>query len=79
MPKKPIGEMTVDKRKHNPGRPRKLSERDEHAVIRQVAVLRDTDGNFSSKKLKLPAGMVHCGPDELIRRVLKRHGCTYHN
>ena len=77
--KKPIGEMTVDKRKHNPGRPRKLSERDERAMIRQVAALRETEGNFSCKKLKLSAGMVHCGSDELIRRVLKRHGYTYRN
>ena len=39
--KKPICEMTVDERKHNPGRPRKLSERDERAIIRQVAMFRE--------------------------------------
>ena len=63
--KKPIGERRVDKRRHNPGRTRKLSERDED--------------NFFCKKLKLSAELVHRGSDELIRHVIKRHGYSYRN
>ena len=34
------GDAIFDKRKHNKGRPRKISERDKRNLIRQIAVLR---------------------------------------
>ena len=56
--KKAIGGDTIfDKRKHNKGRPRKISERDKRNLIRQIAVLRRVEGSsFTAKCLCVAAG-----------------------
>ena len=48
--KKNPNELSVDKRKQNKGRPKKLTSRDERLVVRQVTVLRKESANFTSKK-----------------------------
>ena len=45
-----------DGRTLNKGRPRKLSERDRRALLRQIPKLRNTVGFFSTKRLRLAAG-----------------------
>ena len=38
---------TVDKRKHNHGRPRKISPRDKHLILRQISILREQYGFYT--------------------------------
>lgn len=60
------------------GRPRKLSERDERLLLRQIDVLRRQEGSFTVKRLMLEAGIdartVSC---KTVRRLLHRHGYKY--
>ena len=45
--KRPIDEVTTfDKRKHNKGRPRKLSIREERNIMRHLRICRTTVGSF---------------------------------
>ena len=61
----------------NSGRERKLSNRDERAIIRALLSLTELEGNFSARRVQVMAGMehVHVRP---IRRVLNRHAYAYH-
>ena len=60
------------------GRPRKLIERDERLLLRQIDVPRRQDGSFTVKRLMLEAGIdartVSC---KTVRRLLHRHGYKY--
>ena len=60
------------------GRPRKLSERDEESLLRQIDVLRRQGGSFTVKRLMLEAGIdartISC---KTVRRLLHRHGYKY--
>ena len=38
---------TIDKRKHNHGRPRKISPRDKHLILRQISILREQNGLYT--------------------------------
>ena len=38
---------TVDKGKHNHGRPRKISPRDKHLILRQISILREQYGFYT--------------------------------
>ena len=49
---KPIDAVADDKRKQNPGRPRKLSTRDTRAIVREIPRLRESVGSFTYKTLK---------------------------
>jgi hypothetical protein len=44
-----IDDPIVDKRKHNKGRPQKLSERDKRNIMRQVEILHRDYGYFTTK------------------------------
>ncbi len=56
--KLPINDVaTFDKRKHNKGRPRKLSIRDERNIIRHLRLCRTTIGYFSASRLRTMAGV----------------------
>ena len=56
--KLPINEVaTFDKRKHNKGRPRKLSICDERNIIRHLRLCRTTIGYFSASRLRTMAGI----------------------
>jgi hypothetical protein len=76
MKKKPDDE-TEDKRRYNPGRPVKLNERDERAILREAERLRETEGHFTSKRVKLLAGVDENISVETVRRVFRRSGLRY--
>ncbi len=73
--KLPINDVaTFDKRKHNKGRPRKLSIRDERNIIRHLRLCRTTIGYFSASRLRTMAGISPDVSPWCIRRILNRHG-----
>lgn len=53
----PVGEITVDRRHFNKGRPKILTDRDGRNIIRQVNILRETTGIFSSRHIQQKAGI----------------------
>ena len=76
--KGPIDEVTTfDKRKHNKGRPRKLSIREERNIIRHLRICRTTVGSFSASRLRAMAGISPDVSPWCIRRTLNRHGYRY--
>lgn len=66
-----IGDIVIDKRKNNKGRPPKLSVRDHRNILRQAEILRNDYGYFTSKRLKVFAGIAPDVSVEAIRRVLR--------
>ena len=60
------------------GRSRKLSERNERSLLRQIDVLQRQEGSFTIKRLMFEAGIdartVSC---KTVRRLLHRHGYKY--
>eukprot|EP00794_Sanderia_malayensis_P010595 gene10595-11716_t len=75
--KRPIEDTTVDKRKNNKGRPPKLTVRDKRNILRQVEILRRDYGYFTTKRLKVFAGVSPDISDETVRRVLRKAGFKY--
>ena len=75
--KRKIDDSVIDKRKHNKGRPQKLSERDKRNIMRQVEILRRDYGYFTTKRLKVFAGVSADISDETVRRVLRANGLKY--
>ena len=73
-----IDDSVVDNRKYNKGRPEKLTERDKHNIIRQVEILRRDYGYFTTKRLKIFAGVLKDVSDETVRRVLRANGSNTH-
>ena len=72
------GDAIFDKRKHNKGRPHKISERDKRNLIRQIAVLRRVEGSsFTAKRLCVAAGLCYNISDMTVRRCLYEHGYGY--
>ena len=60
------------------GRPRKLNERDERLLLRQIDVLRRQEGSFSVKRLMVQAGIdARTVSSKTVRRLLHRHGYKY--
>ena len=72
---KPLADKTVDKRKHNHDRPRKISPRDKRLILRQIRILREQYGFFTIKRLGDSAGVRKNVSDETMTRVL--HGAAY--
>ena len=64
-----------DKRWNNNGRPRKLTDRDRRALLRQIPILRKECGSFTVKRMRVAAGIRANVCDETIRRVL--HSADY--
>ena len=75
--KKTIGSTAIDKRKSNPGRPPKLNARDKRAILRQVEVLRSSVGHFTSKHVRIQAGIGPNVADECVRLVLRKSELKY--
>ena len=75
--KKPIKNTVIDKRKYNPGRLPKLSKRDKRSIIRQVEVLRHSVGHFTSRHVRVSAGIGSRVSDETVRRVMRSDGLNY--
>ena len=68
-----------DKRKPNPGRPRKLTDRDERAINQEIPKLRDSVGSFTTKSLKVTAGINERVCDETLHHTLKKFGYGYYH
>ena len=76
--KKRIGAAVLDNRTFNKGRPRKLSPRDERAIITSLIRLRENNnGNLYSTDIQNDAGLGHVS-NMTVRRVLASKGyrCT---
>lgn len=76
---KPLnGEDPHDKRVNNPGRPPLLNDRDYRAIRRQIKILRDLEGSFTSKRLQtsLPAIQAKAS-NQTFRRHLSHMGYGY--
>ena len=73
----PIGRKSYDKRKMNTGRPPVLSQRDERKIINTVTKLRNEVGHFTSKRVKLEAGIENQTSIRTVRRCLNRFGFYY--
>ena len=57
---KPLdGTDRIDRRRENKGRPRKLGARDLRRMRRQISVLREQYGTFSSRRLQLCCSANH--------------------
>ena len=75
--KKPLcGEVTVDKRKSNVGRKKKLTLQDERKVKRSLMGLRKSAGSFTSRSIQADSGVNHVS-NRTIRRSLNRAGYYY--
>ena len=72
------GRDPVDKRKLKKGRPRLLNERDQLAVKRQLGILRELEGTFTSARLQasfIPS--LSSVSNATFRRQLRRMGYGY--
>ena len=74
---RPIHYEVEDPRKFNKGRPPKLSVRDERKIIRESEKLRNKYEHFTSRRLKLEAGIPNSISVECVRRVLRREKMKY--
>ena len=70
----PIGEKAGDKRKFNKGRPEILTTRDKRCIMNAIPKLRKDDVSFTSKRLKLEAGIADNISDRTVRRCLNKQG-----
>ena len=68
--KRPIDKVATDKRKHNKGRPRKLSIREERSIMRHLRICWTTVGSFSASRLRAMAGISPDVSPWCIRRTL---------
>ena len=76
--KRPVGEELSDKRHQNKGRPNKLLKRDKRLILRQVIILREQGGSFTSKKVQVnTVGNKVC--NRTVCRCLNEEGCGYRN
>ena len=65
-----------DKRKHNRGRPKKLSDRDERVIINTMKNLRTNVASFTAKKIQEEANVTNVST-KTIHRVLHKNGYHY--
>ena len=73
---KPTGQVVDDRRKYNPGRPKKLSARDERKIMNTLLTLRRTGKSFNSKRIQADSGIKHAS-NRAVRRTLNKHGYFY--
>ena len=71
------GNAVVDRRTRNPGRPRSLNNHDKRMVRRQIKVLREQNGNFTSKELQEAAGLGQKCSNSTFRKTLMQMGYGY--
>ena len=75
--KKNIGDLVVDLRKNNQGRPPKLSVRQKRNILRQTKLLQEEMGNFCVKRVMVKAGIPPSISEETVRRVLRKAGLKW--
>ena len=73
---KPTGQVVDDRRKYNPGRPKKVSARDERKIVNTLLTFRRTGKSFNSKRIQADSGIKHAS-NRAIRRTLNKHGYFY--
>ena len=66
----------IDRRKQNPGRPRKLTVRDERKILRAVHTIRKSHPSFTIKQIQQETNLFHV-TTRLIRLYLNKHGYRY--
>ena len=67
---------SVDRRKQNPGRPRKLTVRDERNILRAVRSIRKRYTSFCVKQIQEETNLFSVSA-RLIRLYLNKHGYRY--
>ena len=70
-------DKTIDKRKHNHGRPKKISPRDKRLIFCQIPILREESGSFTTKRLRVSAGVRKDVSDQTVKRVLRGAGYRF--
>ena len=70
------GNVLEDKRKHNSGRPPKLTQRDERNILRSIPRLRRTKGHFTSFDVQNECGLTHLN-NRIIRNCLNKNGVNF--
>lgn len=73
--KKPINQMEIQHKK-SPGRPRKVTAREERRIDTAIRKLREVKGNFSGTDIRNECEMFHIAP-RTFRRVLNRMGYKF--
>ena len=74
---KKIGDLVLDKRKQNQGRPATLSDRQKRNILRQAKVLQEEVGNFSLKRVMVRAGIPPSISTATVRRVMRKTGLKW--
>ena len=70
-----IKETDIDARTHNPGRPKRLSERDRRALLKSLPKIRkDTEGEFTVNDLREVSGIEESVSTSTVTRVLHQDG-----
>ena len=75
--KKPLGTDFVDRRKDNPGRPRKISPGLNRRILREVQHLTQRGEFWTSKDVQANIGAQTTCSNRTIRRALNRSGIKY--
>ena len=75
--KRPINHNVFDKWIKNPGKPKKLTKRDERNIIREIHRLRISIVSFTTKRLRTETGIPATISVWIIRRVFNWHGYRY--
>ena len=74
--RQPRNECQLERRK--PGRPRKLTTREERLLLREILRLRKEEGQFTVKRLMLQAGITALQvSNRTVQRFLRREGFQY--
>ena len=74
---KNIGDLVLDKRKQNQGRPTKPSDRQKRNILRQAKVLQEEVGNFSVKRVMVSADIPPSISTATVRRVVRNAGLKW--
>lgn len=77
--KKLLHETVYDRRKQNKGRRQKVTIRAEHLIKRQILILRQTQGTFSSADLQTPCGLSETMSNTTFRRAMNKLGYEWRN
>ena len=75
--KRNIGDLVVDFRKNNQGRPPKLSVRQKRNILRQTKFLQEEMGNFCVKRVIVKAGIPPSISEETVRSALQKAGLKW--
>ena len=72
--KQNIGDLVVDLRKNNQGRPPKLSVQQKRNILQQTKLLQEEMGNFCVKKVMVKAGIPPSISEKTVPRVFQKAG-----